>query len=511
MKKTKALLIFPPFTVSSSDYPTPDLPLGLAYLASVLEKNKYPVKILDALALGIEQARKKKGGLLKVGLSPREIKKVVADYQPDVIGVSCAYTSHAPDSHEIAALVKEVNPKILVVFGGAHATACAPLVLKDKNVDIVVLGEGELVFLELVSCLERKKDLSQIQSTAQRKKGKIIINPRREFIANLDDLPDPTWHLLPMDIYLKRQTKTREFSMRTPRTNIITSRGCPGNCVFCSIHAIWGHCWRPRSPERVVSEMEHLIKTYGVREFYVLDDNISIKRDRLIKICDLICKRGLDIRWAAPNGIALWTLDKTVLKKMKQSGFYRITFGIESGCPKTLKFIRKPMVLEKAEEIIDISNKLGLWTHSTFIIGFPDETREDIEQTINWTINSGLDFVSFYIATPYPGTDLHQEFIKRRLLKKGDEERMHYSSISISGYDTLHFKKKELNQIRDGAYSRFFASRMKRYLNPFYSFPHLARKIRTTEEFFYFLKLLNNAFGMKLKSLITGKFQSHYK
>lgn len=113
MKKTKALLIFPPFTVSSSDYPTPDLPLGLAYLASVLEKNKYPVKILDALALGIEQARKKKGGLLKVGLSPREIKKVVADYQPDVIGVSCAYTSHAPDSHEIAALVKEVKPKIL--------------------------------------------------------------------------------------------------------------------------------------------------------------------------------------------------------------------------------------------------------------------------------------------------------------------------------------------------------------------------------------------------------------
>jgi magnesium-protoporphyrin IX monomethyl ester (oxidative) cyclase len=512
MKKTKVLLIFPPFTVSSSDYPTPDPPLGLAYIAAVLEKYQYPVKILDALALGIEQAKKKKGDLSKVGLSKRQIKKVIADYQPAIVGISCAYTAHAPDAHEVAAWVKEVDPKILVVFGGAHATACAPLVLKDKNVDIVVLGEGELAFLELVDFWERKKDFSQVQSTAQRRKDKIIINPRHEFITNLDDLPDPAWHLLPMDIYLKRQIKTREFSMRTPRTNIITSRGCPGNCVFCSIHAIWGHRWRPRSPEKVVAEMEHLVKTYGVREFYVLDDNISIKRDRLIKICDLIRKKGLDIKWAAPNGVALWTLDKKVLEKMKQSGFYRITFGIESGCPRILKFIRKPMVLKRAEEIIDISNRLGLWTHSTFIIGFPDETKEEIEETINWTINSGLDFVSFYIATPYPGTDLHEEFVKNGLLKKGEEERMHYSSISISGYDTLHFKKEKLNQIRDEAYGRFFTSQMKRYLlNPFCSLPHITRKIKTPEEFLYFLKLLNNAFGMRLKSIITGRFQSHYK
>jgi magnesium-protoporphyrin IX monomethyl ester (oxidative) cyclase len=188
MKKTRTLLIFPPFTVSSSDYPTPDPPLGLAYLAAFLERKGYPVKILDALALGIEQARKKKGGLLKVGLSDQEIKKAIIDYQPDVVGISCAYTAHAPDAHSVAALVKAVKPKTLVVFGGAHATVCAPLVLKDKNVDLVVLGEGELAFFEIVSRVEKRQSFTKVPSTTQRQGRNVITNPRQEFIANLDDL-----------------------------------------------------------------------------------------------------------------------------------------------------------------------------------------------------------------------------------------------------------------------------------------------------------------------------------
>lgn len=511
MKKTKALLIFPPLTVAPSDYPSPDPPLGLAYLAAVLEQHQFPVKILDALALGIEKSRKKKGGFLKVGLSKREIKKVVADFKPRLVGVSCGSTANAPDSHEVAAWVKEVDPKITVVFGGAHATACASQVLADKNVDLVVLGEGEETFLELAERLESKRKIDDLLGTCVRKKRKIITNSRRDFIANLDNLPDPARHLLPMEIYLQRQMMTREFSMRTPRTNIVTSRGCPGNCVFCSIHAIWGHRWRPRSPERVVAEMEHLKEKYGIREFYVLDDSVSIDKKRLIKICDLIIERQLNIKWAAPNGVALWTLNEEVLKKMKKSGFYRITFGIESGCPQTLRFIRKPIILKKAKEIIDLCNRLGLWTHSTFIIGFPGETREDIEESVAWIINSGLDFATFYIATPYPGTDLHDEFVKQGLLKKGEEKKMRYSSVNVSGYDTSSLTKEELNQLRDEAYGRFFAAQAKRYLNPFYAASHLTRKMYYFEDLRYFLKILNSVLGMKAKALITGKFQTHHK
>lgn len=511
MKKTKVLLIFPPLTVDPSDYPGPDPPLGLAYLAAVLERDKFEVKILDALTLGIENAKRKKDGFLKIGLSKKEIKKVVSDFQPNLVGISCSSTAHAPDSHEAALWVKEVDPKILIIFGGAHATACAPLVLSDPNVDMVVMGEGEITLLELAVRWEGQRDISDILGTCQKKDGKVTINPKREYITNLDDLPSPAWHLLPMDRHLKRQIKTREFSLRTPRTNIVTSRGCPGNCVFCPIHAIWGHGWRPRSPEKVVAEMEHLMKTYGIREFYVLDDNISLDRERLSKICELICKKGLDIRWAAPNGIAIWTLDREVLTKMKESGFYRITFGIESGCPKTLKFIRKPIILDKAKEIISLCHNLGFWTHSTFIIGFPEETKEDIEETINWAVNSGLDFANFYIATPYPGTDLRQEFIKNGLLGKEEEEKIQYSSVNVAGYDTCHSTKEELNRLRDEAYRRFFTVQIKRYLNPFYAFPRLVRKINSLEELAYFFRILNNALGMRIQALTTGKFQTHHK
>lgn len=511
IKSTKTLLIFPPFTVSSSDYPTPDPPLGLGYLAAVLEKHRYPVKVLDALALGIDHAVRKEGGLLKVGLSKGEVKKFVRDFRPDIVGVSCSYTAHARDAHEVAGWVKEVNPKILIVFGGAHATACAPLVLKDKNVDVVVMGEGELTLLELVDKLEKGKGIKRIKGTCQRQGKRIIKNAKRDYVVNLDDLPDLAWHLLPMDIYLKNQEKTREFSKKRPRTNMITSRGCPGNCVFCSIHATWGHRWRPRSPKRVVDEMEYLVKTYGVREFYILDDNLTLQKDRLVKICDLILKKRLNVSWACPNGVALWTLDRQVLQKMKKSGFYRVTFGIESGCQKTLEFIRKPMVLEKAKEMINISNDIGLWTHSTFIFGFPRETKEEIEETINWAVNSELDFASFYIATPYAGTDLYAEFVKNGLLEEGDEEKMDYSSLSVAGNDTCFLKRDELDALREKAYADFFADRTKRYLNPFYSLPHIRKKIKNFDELNYFLRLLNNVFGMKLKSITTGKFQSHFK
>lgn len=508
MKKTKVLLVFPSLTVHPSDYPLPHPPLGLAYLAAVLEKHKFPVKILDALALGINKAKKKKGGFLKVGLGKKEIKKAITDFKPQLVGVWCGSTTHADDSHEVASWAKEVDPKILVVFGGAHATLCPASVLEDANVDLIVTGEGEITLLELVKRLEAGKSFSGLIGTCQRKRGKMVVNPRRKFIDNLDDLPLPARHLLPMEVYLRGQAKTRDFSMRTPRTAMLTSRGCVMNCYFCSVNVLYGRTWRPRSPESVVEEMEHLIEVYGVREFYMLDDNVAIDKKRVIKICELIGKKGLDIRWTCPSGTAIWMVNEEVLTKMKKSGVYRLTFGIESGCPKTLKTTRKPIMLDRVKKTIALCNQLGFWTASTFIIGFPKETREDIEETINWVINSGLDFAAFYVATPYPGTDLRKEFVEEGLLK--EKEKMRYVSVNVASYDTGHFTVKELSQLKNEALNRFFTSQVEHYLNPLYSLPHLGRKIKSLEELAYLMRVVNNAVGMKIQALKGGKFQTHY-
>lgn len=508
MRKTKALLIFPPLTVDLADYPLPHPPLGLAYLAAVLEKHDFPVKILDALALGINRAKKRKKGFLKVGLSKGEIKKAIVDFQPNLVGVWCGSTTHAPDSHAVAAWVKEIDSRILVVFGGAHATLCPEQVLLDSNVDLVVVGEGEITLLELTRRLEAKKDIDGLTGTCQRKGRKMMINRQRKFIKNLDELPLPARHLLPMDVYLRGQAKTQEFSLRTPRTAMLTSRGCPMNCYFCSLNALCGRYWRPRSPESVVGEMEHLIKTYGVKEFYMIDDNVTVDKKRVIKICDLILKKGLDVRWSCPTGTAIWTMDKEVLTKMRASGVYRLTFGIESGCPKTLKTIRKPISLSKVKETIALANRLGFWTNSTFIIGFPKETKEDVEETINWVVNSGLDFATFYVATPFPGTDLRQEFVEEGLLK---EEERHYMSVNRAGYDTCYFTAEELNRLRDEAFRRFFSAQIKRYLNPFYSAPHLSRKVKSLAEMIYLGRVVKNALSMWAQSVRKGKFLVFYR
>jgi len=508
----RILLFYPPVTVRGDDSTTPGIiaPLGLANIAAYLEREGYSVAICDVLAEGSKTLKRGKN-YLRVGLSEKSIIERIEYYKPDIVGISSMFTAFAPDSHKLAEIVKNVFPQTLVIFGGSHASVLPEGVLADKNVDLVVIGEGEETLLEIVRRFEKKKSLDNILGTAVReKKGKVFINKPRPFIKDLDSLPFPARHLLPMDLYLTGSKKIEEASyvMRFPFADIVSSRGCPNNCIYCAVPKLWGRTWRAFSAKRVLSEIEFLVEEYGVREIHFLDDNVSVNKSRLHEICDGIIERKLDIKWTAPNGIAIWSLDKPLLEKMKKSGCYRLTFGIESGSLETQRFIRKNLNLEKANEIMKIACDLGLWTFSTYIIGFPYETKEAMDQTFDYAIKSYSDFVGFILLMPFPGTDITEIMIKERLIKRSDFNKIKIAAL-FSGYKgagTKYFTPEELKYNQSEAHKRLMFSRL---LWPITRPIKLLKKIQSLEELKYAIRIFKNYLYMFISTIKLGEFKTH--
>jgi len=516
LSKPKTLLIFPPSTVYFGDPTVPALtpPLGLAYLASYLEKYYYPVTILDSIAEGNNKLfTNKKEGYCRYGLNDSQVLNQIKKNSPDIIGISCMYSAYAGDAHRMAKLAKSLNPKTLVVVGGAHASIFPELTLKDKNIDIVVSGEGELTLLEIVKRFEEGKSLSNIPGTLVRKGKKIKSNPPREYLKDIDSIPFPSWHLLPMEKYLS--VKGQDYAMRRPGMVMITSRGCPGRCIYCSIHSVWGNSWRGRSPKNVVDEIEKLVIEYGINEFYFFDDSMGANKKRLGKICDEIIKRKLDIRWSPPNGIAHWTLDEKLLEKMKKAGCYRITFGIESGNLETRKFIGKPYDLSQAKKMIKHANKIGMWTICTNIIGFPYETRQQIQDTIDFAVKSGTDLAVFYLLCPHPGTKVYDIFKSEGLIdldkifspyKKYQTEDFAEIGQVLAGRGaaTKNFSKEELQVIVSEAYRSFLLKRLTSFLD----LRRIFNKIHSWEDFLFVVKIGRNSFKVILRNISHRTFGS---
>lgn len=483
----KILLINPPYT----GYGKPveiqtDEPLGLMCLAAYLRESGKEVEIFDAHR-GIENVLDE-NQFYWSGLRREEIKEKILEVKPSIVGITCMFTMHSKGAHDVAKIVKEVSPRTLVIFGGSHPSALPEWILEDENVDIVVIGEGEVTLLEIAEKHERSEDVYSISGTVTRKNGNIVKNPERSFIQNLDSLPLPAREMVDMSLYLHEPYRTL-FAIKPPRLNIMTSRGCTGKCVFCSIHSIWRHRCRMFSAERVIEEIEILANKYGARELAFLDDNLTFLKNRMKKICKEVICRKLHIKWCTPNGVAIWTLDEELLDLMKASGLYKITFGIDTASKKTQKFIHKTHLdLDRAKEIIEYCNKIGMWTHASFIIGFPYETKEDVEATINYAVESDLDFAAFFIATPFPGTPLYEIYKSEGLFPDfGASRAMRWEgSQQVVMTDTQYFKKEELQDYLKEAHRRFYHSRIKKFLNPV----RIKRKIRDWYELKYFIKLL---------------------
>ncbi len=486
MERNKIMFINPPQSSNmGTTFTNLKFPLGFLYMADTLEKHGFKVKILDC-PVHYEKKRIVDATTVKVGLHPDDIKNAIKEFAPDIVGVTCAYTAYEHDAFETVDFVrqaeKEMGKKFLVLVGGAHTSANSKYVLRNDQIDMAVIGEGEETMLEIAENYRSGKSLENISGTSFMKNGEFKLNKLRPYIQDLDNL-SPAWHLIDMNLYFNHPDN-HQVTLRGPAVDIITSRGCPMKCVFCSIHTVWGRKWRGASAKKVVDDIALLVKKYGVKQIRIQDDNITVDRKRMVDICDEIVRRKIDIKWDTPNGVAYWTLNENMIKKMAQSGCYRITFGIETASENSQKYVGKICNIDRINKIIDICHKYNMWVCSTFIIGFPYETKSDIEETRQFITNSKISFPFVYVAQPYQGTGMYFDFKKENLLGKFQIE----SNVGRTKYGSKYFSHEELNAIRKNIYMRFYVKKLLNFTNPYRLYKELLSKITTTEHVKYVYK-----------------------
>jgi anaerobic magnesium-protoporphyrin IX monomethyl ester cyclase len=390
-------------------------PIDIAYAAAVLEK-EHEVNIIDSANEGWNILEEIDATKYRQGFKKEEITARIKHWSPDVVGINIPFSGWWKPAYEVASIVKSIGTNIITVLSGLHPSARPAECLSHPNIDYVIIGEAERTMQELAQELEHgnTKDHKKIRGLGYIKNEETIITPARPPIQDLDSLPFPARHLLPMQTYFDA---IREIPLRgeitKPWTTMITSRGCPFNCVFCSIHTVMGYKWRGRSPENVVDEIEQLVHTYHIKQMDFGDENMTLDRERMGNICDLIVKRRLDIDWFTPNGVRADTLDEKLLTKMKKSGCKKIRVAPESGVQRVVnQVIKKNLDLKSVERAVVLCKKVGIKVGCFFVIGLIGETKEDIKKTINFAYKLrrlGADSFIFSIAMPMYGTELYEQ------------------------------------------------------------------------------------------------------
>ena len=437
----KVLFILPPFEKEHKVTP----PVGVGYLAAMLEKKGAECFFLDAI---------------RDRMSPKRIVELAKKLNPDIMGL----TVLTPIYKNTKNLVFELKQNgCTVVLGGPHASALPKETLADMNADFLVFGEGELTIVELCTYLNLKKSvkeghskkivLEKIKGLAFRKNSEILMNPPRELIINIDDIPFPSWHLFPPNKYPFAPQGT--MAKNYPIANVVTSRGCPYGCTFCSTNIIWKRRFRTRSAKNIVDEIEMLVEKFSVKEIHFIDDNLTMQKQRVIEMCDELNKRNIKVSWACPNGVRIDRVDRELLRVMKKSGCYSLTFGIESGNQDVLNKINKNINLKQVEEVIKMTKEEGIETRGFFIIGLPSESEKTIRQTIDFAKRLPLDFAGFSILVLMPGAELFNRWIKAN--------KINVSNIDWDKFDSYNAKisicnvsEKRLKQLCSIANREFY-------------------------------------------------------
>jgi len=409
IKKAKVLLIQPPQLLYAKNIKRCVPPLGLAYIAGVLEEDNFDVKILDAYVEGYENEKSPVDNFILVGLDWDEIKKRIKDFNPSFVGISGMFDTQDKSVLKTCKIIKEVNPDTKIFIGGSYPTYNTEEVLKIKDLDFVILHEAEYTVKELLNKLVNNEDISDIAGLGYKQNGEIKVNKEVKWIENLDELPMPARHLLPMEKYIKINNPHSSYTRKDRVTQMVSSRGCTAKCIFCTTVKFWGEIFRIRNPKLVVDEIEHLVKEYNIEEIHWCDDNFSLDKKNCNEILDEMIRRNIDIKWATPNGIAIWALDEELIEKMAKTGCYQLSFAVESANQDFLsKNIKKPLNLSRVKPLLKKAKECGITVHAFFIIGFPGETKEMIMNTLKYAEETGFDSVSINLATPLLGSDLYK-------------------------------------------------------------------------------------------------------
>lgn len=429
-------LLFPPMVFSRfQSRQTAMFPLGLGYIASVLDRAGYEIEIVDCPSEGYETILDIGKDRLVYGLSREEIRDRIAKFNPDAVALSCLFSTLENRMLMIAEVAKEVNPDIVVVCGGPHVSAFYERLARNPAVDYCVIGEGERTAGDLFAALNGKGKIEDVGSLCYRRDGKIVIQPRTQWIENLDELRYPARHLVDMERYFqigKVQGLRIDGESRLRVAQMTTSRGCPFQCTYCGKDVTWGKEYRTHGATYVLDEMEHLISTYGIDRFAFQDDNFTADMERAGEMFDGMVERKLNITWEAHNGLGVNFLSPELLEKMKASGCVSFTIAVESATDATLRRVRKPNYITLAPPIVKKAKELDIEVRGFFMIGFPGETREEVQRTVEYAADLNLAVSSFALVTPLPGTVLYNECVEAGMI---DETTVDFEDFSFGAFE----------------------------------------------------------------------------
>lgn len=417
----RILLINTPFLGGYKEL-TLDMPsLGPAYIASVLREYKHKVTIVD------------------MNVDYQSLPSRFDDF--DLVGLSSDTPRHNL-AIQLAKKIKQYN--VPIVIGGPHASFMIEETLKTGLIDYIIRGEGEYSMLSLVQHLANKSDISTVPGISYLKDGRIVHNPPQPVISEVDDLPFPARDLLPMEKYTSQLEKRKA-------TSVIGSRGCPFHCSFCASSELFGLRWRAREPEAIVDEIQEIKKHYDIQAIFFIDDNFTLDPNRTIKICELIKKRDLDIKWWCFSRVDTVVKREDMVQAMAEAGAKMTFLGIETPNPEILENYHKKIDADMSIKAINILQKYKIQTMASFIIGELHESKEMIKNTIRFACKLEPEVAQFSILTPYPGTQLYKQVIDRILTKNWNL----YDGLHAV-MKTYHIDPEEIEKLLRKAYKTFY-------------------------------------------------------